>query len=285
MIDPIWMIKRKVVMDRDRHVCQYCGSIEELTVDHIWPKKKGGSDNISNLITACKNCNLSKGGKSLREWMTAFVQTTVIKKERSYDTSYPEKSIESKIGSTPLGINVKKLSLFAEALLKEPRLGYSRFTGSGRLFSKQEYEKLLVNLFEAGYIRTINPRGSTQGGFCFIEDGIEKLCALAKIEYVPFFNQEAVIQKAHQSPPKLRDVVSRSIEKKENEKIQEEDTLFQSALEIVKSGHPSATYLQSHLGIGYPKAARFISKFEEMGIVGPSKDGKPRDLLIHKTIV
>jgi hypothetical protein len=50
--------------------CNYCGSIENLALDHIFPKKFGGQDIGDNLIYACKSCNSSKGKKDLMEWMT-----------------------------------------------------------------------------------------------------------------------------------------------------------------------------------------------------------------------
>ena len=50
-------------------ICNYCGSTENLALDHIFPQKHGGKDNAENLIFACKTCNSSKGKKDLMEWM------------------------------------------------------------------------------------------------------------------------------------------------------------------------------------------------------------------------
>ncbi len=52
------------------HTCNYCGSTERLTLDHILPKKFGGQDDAENLIYACRYCNSSKGKKDLMEWMS-----------------------------------------------------------------------------------------------------------------------------------------------------------------------------------------------------------------------
>jgi len=49
--------------------CNYCGSQNNLALDHIFPQKFGGSDAGDNLIYACKTCNSSKGKKDLMEWM------------------------------------------------------------------------------------------------------------------------------------------------------------------------------------------------------------------------
>lgn len=55
------------VFKRDKFKCQYCGkSAPEIVLhlDHIVPVASGGDDNLMNLITSCKDCNL---GKSFRE--------------------------------------------------------------------------------------------------------------------------------------------------------------------------------------------------------------------------
>ena len=49
--------------------CCYCGKKDELSMDHIIPRKKLGSDLSENLLPACHHCNSSKGAKDLIEWM------------------------------------------------------------------------------------------------------------------------------------------------------------------------------------------------------------------------
>lgn len=50
-------------------ICNYCGSSEYLSLDHIFPKYNGGIDSADNLILSCRTCNSSKGKKDLMEWM------------------------------------------------------------------------------------------------------------------------------------------------------------------------------------------------------------------------
>ena len=52
---------------RDEFECQYCGDKSNLTFDHILPKSKGGKTTWDNVITACSDCNTSKGNKTLKE--------------------------------------------------------------------------------------------------------------------------------------------------------------------------------------------------------------------------
>ena len=51
---------------RDRFLCQYCGSDQELTFDHLLPRSKGGETNWNNVVTACSSCNVKKGGRLLK---------------------------------------------------------------------------------------------------------------------------------------------------------------------------------------------------------------------------
>lgn len=64
-----WENLRSLVFIRDGHTCTYCGSTElPLHCDHVVPVSKGGTNEFSNLTTACKRCNLSKGDKLVEEW-------------------------------------------------------------------------------------------------------------------------------------------------------------------------------------------------------------------------
>ena len=52
---------------RDEFECQYCTSKNTLTFDHIVPKSRGGKTSWNNVITACSECNTSKGNKTIEE--------------------------------------------------------------------------------------------------------------------------------------------------------------------------------------------------------------------------
>ncbi len=61
-------LNRRNILRRDRYTCQYCGRQGgELTVDHILPKSRGGRSTWENLVTACRTCNLKKGGRTPEE--------------------------------------------------------------------------------------------------------------------------------------------------------------------------------------------------------------------------
>lgn len=58
------VLNRNNIFKRDRFECQYCGSKNGLSLDHVIPKSKGGPSNWTNLVTACKPCNSKKGDKT-----------------------------------------------------------------------------------------------------------------------------------------------------------------------------------------------------------------------------
>lgn len=58
------------VFKRDSFKCQYCGRNAPdvvLNIDHIIPVAKGGTSDISNLITSCFDCNSGKSDRQLSD--------------------------------------------------------------------------------------------------------------------------------------------------------------------------------------------------------------------------
>jgi 5-methylcytosine-specific restriction endonuclease McrA len=61
-------LTRREVFIRDNFTCQYCGrQTRELTIDHVIPKSRHGAHTWENLVSACKECNHRKGGKTVQE--------------------------------------------------------------------------------------------------------------------------------------------------------------------------------------------------------------------------
>lgn len=61
---------RESVFTRDKCRCGYCGKKfprNELTLDHILPRSKGGQTTWNNIISCCRSCNSFKSDKSLKE--------------------------------------------------------------------------------------------------------------------------------------------------------------------------------------------------------------------------
>jgi DNA segregation ATPase FtsK/SpoIIIE, S-DNA-T family len=57
------------------------------------------------------------------------------------------------------------------------------------------------------------------------------------------------------------------------------DDVYEKAKQTVfHKGMASTSLLQTALGIGYPRARKFIQMMEDEGIVGPPNGSKPRDV-------
>lgn len=61
---------RENIFIRDEYACQYCGrkfSFEELTLDHVFPKSRGGETSWKNIVACCKSCNQKKADRTPEE--------------------------------------------------------------------------------------------------------------------------------------------------------------------------------------------------------------------------
>ena len=55
------------VYQRDGYHCQYCGNqfpVALLSYDHVIPRSAGGATSWTNIVTACKSCNVRKANHS-----------------------------------------------------------------------------------------------------------------------------------------------------------------------------------------------------------------------------
>jgi 5-methylcytosine-specific restriction endonuclease McrA len=58
-------LSRRAVLRRDGYSCQYCGVLTTRpTLDHVVPRRLGGGTTWTNLVTACRDCNQRKGGRT-----------------------------------------------------------------------------------------------------------------------------------------------------------------------------------------------------------------------------
>lgn len=64
---PRLKMSRRSVLARDDYTCQYCGSKSNLTIDHVFPRHRGGETTWENLVCCCLRCNNKKGDKTPQE--------------------------------------------------------------------------------------------------------------------------------------------------------------------------------------------------------------------------
>lgn len=101
---------RYQVLRRDNFACRYCGQMApdvKLVVDHVVPVAHGGSDDPSNLTTACEACNAGKAAtpadaemvadvaQDALRWRRAMVAATeMASRERDAVTAYCDAFLE-----------------------------------------------------------------------------------------------------------------------------------------------------------------------------------------------
>ena len=76
-------------------LCAYCGQNAALSLDHLLSRKRGGTDNPSNLVYACRSCNSSKGEKDLIEWMlstSSFPSIAILRRYLKNAVEFCEKN-------------------------------------------------------------------------------------------------------------------------------------------------------------------------------------------------
>ena len=65
--DHVPTLTKEMLLARDRYVCAYCAQrfrFEQLDMEHIVPRSKGGEDSWTNLVAACKACNNRKADRT-----------------------------------------------------------------------------------------------------------------------------------------------------------------------------------------------------------------------------
>ncbi len=63
-------LNRRNLFARDGHCCQYCGQSlppNQLSLDHVVPRSKGGPTTWENVVASCVRCNTKKGGRTPQE--------------------------------------------------------------------------------------------------------------------------------------------------------------------------------------------------------------------------
>jgi 5-methylcytosine-specific restriction endonuclease McrA len=53
--------ERRLILERDGWACVWCGSTDELQIDHVVPFSRGGACSADNAVVLCGPCNRRKG--------------------------------------------------------------------------------------------------------------------------------------------------------------------------------------------------------------------------------
>lgn len=83
---------RRNVFRRDHYTCQYCGvqpGGEELSIDHIVPRSRGGASTWENCVLACVECNKRKAARTPSEAGLTLRQIPTRPRWKPHYTSHP----------------------------------------------------------------------------------------------------------------------------------------------------------------------------------------------------
>jgi len=86
-------INRVGVLNKYNSHCGYCGceiDLKSMQVDHIKPKRNGGTDDMDNLMPSCRLCNHYKRGGGV-EYLRNLILTMRRKLENIYIFRVAEK--------------------------------------------------------------------------------------------------------------------------------------------------------------------------------------------------
>lgn len=88
---PLSKKMRFEVFKRDKFTCQYCGRMSPdviLEVYHIKPVAEGGTNDLINLVTSCRDCNRGKGKRKISD-------NSAVKRKALYQESVPFEDIKT----------------------------------------------------------------------------------------------------------------------------------------------------------------------------------------------
>ena len=105
---PVTSAEGNRILERDRYRCQYCGldglaSFENsliLTVDFLHPRAHKGKKTETNLVTACRPCNVIKGRRLFDSFEDA--KAYVLKRRMELQKEWESKAV--KLRSQPAAV-------------------------------------------------------------------------------------------------------------------------------------------------------------------------------------
>lgn len=195
---PISKKLRFEVFKRDSFRCQYCGRSAPdviLEVDHIKPIKEGGTDDITNLITACRDCNQGKKDRLLDD-------RSMLEKQKKQLEELNERRAQLEMMMQWR----EELMNLEEETLKKLSTNWSQLTGWRYELSTSGIKKLrrLVNLYGVPEVLESMDIAATQymvpdDNGVFTKDSVE--LAFSKIQGI------CANRKRFQEKPYLKDLL------------------------------------------------------------------------------
>ena len=147
----------ETVMQRDGHACVYCESTENLCIDHVMPVNQGGTDDLPNLVTACKACNSGKAGRTPEQagysWANKAAEKAWLEWCNGDSNAIEQNRTDKNLSSTSLPVcpYAELLKLYARRLpeLPQPRKSLWIAGADGKAM-KARWRGVLTACYESG---------------------------------------------------------------------------------------------------------------------------------------
>ncbi len=137
------MIDKKILLNRTKNRCAHCGKALDLsnsTIEHIFPKSKGGKDDEFNLTVLCEECNQDKANWVHDICFYRYIDDPYRKAYRKCHNAYLYKyRNDNVLAHEPMQIYF--VSDYAEYLLKNSKKKYMSKTVFRNLTTKIEVMK------------------------------------------------------------------------------------------------------------------------------------------------
>lgn len=114
--DWCWAPTRQAIYIRDGRRCLSCGSKhKKLSLDHVIPRCRGGSNDPSNLVTLCVGCNTWRGHRAVAAWRPELVEVFAAAAVKPLDREAGRRAVERR---RPQRLEAKRIR---NARRSEPR--------------------------------------------------------------------------------------------------------------------------------------------------------------------
>jgi hypothetical protein len=94
------------ILRRDGSMCRYCGAgagEKPLTIDHVLPVALGGTDEPSNLVTACHDCNAGKSSINPDSPLVSDVEADALRWARAIERAAWYLKIDREVMNDAIG--------------------------------------------------------------------------------------------------------------------------------------------------------------------------------------
>lgn len=147
---------REYLLEKWGRKCAYCGATDvQLEVEHVVPRSRGGTDRVSNLTLACRECNEAKGNLLPQEWLEKLKKSRRAKdKERARNLEQVMQQLQVPLRDAAM-VNATRWRLFER--LKATGLPVECGTGARTKMQRIAHELPKTHYYDACCVGASTP--------------------------------------------------------------------------------------------------------------------------------